>query len=784
MKNELMEVSGAAKMDLPIDAGISLMPFIRSLEKRVQEEKSLKASFYHTILEYFRSHNLPQGEIPLHEINEYGDFFEYIYASLSPALQSEKNLAWGISFPLNPRVFYGTDLLYEMLATKPVNSEDYEVQKATADYKIERMQIIYSMILQRLYNFEVPIKIKQIHSWIHSETGLLRYYEVVVNADFVEITAKGELPDLNFVELYAQFSQEGSHLLLEKALPLDLFQFRGFAVLNVTDVTAKMAVLNIENVRLNRSPGDGTERYTKVLRSLKTLVQNNNIEFDLFPFVRVNGQIVYGYERAGTGILFSVWGEHRLSPEEFRRTAEGYASNPNSFFSPDISGEEAMQITFLQPFRDAGVQSLAMIPLFYDQTLVGVLGMHTWKGESFDEKTLALLDPAFTPIAQLFQIYIDEFNLELGNIIREKYTSIQPSVQWKFNEAAWHSLHRKKKSLPEISENIHFDDVYPLYGAIDIRNSTLERNMAIKADLNHHITLLDETLKALQQYDNSSLMAELYYNCGKWKQVLAQDELNSTGEGNLNTFLNEDTREYLVHLSRQNPATQSVVVNYLNEVNPASGHVNRNRRELDETMLMINTAVNDYFESQKDKLQDSYPCYFEKFRTDGIEYDIYIGQSISPGKPFNHFHLKNLRLWQLSSMIEVSRLTHQLQSDAPKKLMTTQLIFIHNHMIDISFRADERKFDVEGAYNIRYQMIKKRIDKVHVRDTDERLTQPDTIALIYFHQRDLDDYLPFIRYLQDTKSLDPKMEELELEELQGLSGLRALRLRVIYPETV
>lgn len=178
-------------------------------------------------------------------------------------------------------------------------------------------------------------------------------------------------------------------------------------------------------------------------------------------------------------------------------------------------------------------------------------------------------------------------------------------------------------------------------------------------------------------------------------------------------------------------------------------------------------------------MQDSYPCYFEKFRTDGVEYDIYIGQSIAPDRIFNHFHLKNLRLWQLSSMAEIARMVQLLQPDMPVKLTTTQLIFIHNHPIDISFRIDERKFDVEGAYNIRYQMIKKRIDKILIRNSQERLTQPDKLALIYFNKRDIEDYLPFVKYLQETGVLKPETEDLDLEDLQGLSGLKALRLTIL-----
>jgi hypothetical protein len=77
-------------------------------------------------------------------------------------------------------------------------------------------------------------------------------------------------------------------------------------------------------------------------------------------------------------------------------------------------------------------------------------------------------------------------------------------------------------------------------------------------------------------------------------------------------------------------------------------------------------------------------------------------------------------------------------------------------------------------------MIKKRIDKVHIRGTNERLTQPDKIALIYFNKRDIEDYLPFITYLQETGVLQQDTEELDLEDLQGLSGLKALRVGVIH----
>jgi hypothetical protein len=166
---------------------------------------------------------------------------------------------------------------------------------------------------------------------------------------------------------------------------------------------------------------------------------------------------------------------------------------------------------------------------------------------------------------------------------------------------------------------------------------------------------------------------------------------------------------------------------YFQSVDEKTGTAYENRRALETSMMIINSTINNRLDQFKDELQKSYPCYFEKIRTDGIEYDIYIGQSIAPEKPFDMLYLSNLRLWQLTSMAAIAQLTNALLPQLSKSLYTTQLIFVHGNTIDISFRNDERRFDVEGAYNIRYQVIKKRIDKVLIRNTNERLTQPERL---------------------------------------------------------
>lgn len=236
---------------------------------------------------------------------------------------------------------------------------------------------------------------------------------------------------------------------------------------------------------------------------------------------------------------------------------------------------------------------------------------------------------------------------------------------------------------------------------------------------------------------------------------------------------------YLSALKNKYPATQKLVKVYEDAISE-NGEVYKQRRNLELSVKMINHTLSNYFDQAHARLQKIHPCYFEKFRSDGIEYDIYTGQDIAPAVPFNNKHLKDFRHWQLKAMIDVARLTNALQIKMPVLLQTASLIFVHSSRIDICFRNDERRFDVEGYYNIRYEVIKKRIDKVRVKATNERLTQPGKIALVYFNDDEAEEYITLIKEFQKNKILKKDMEFVALENLQGVTGLKALRVSIIY----
>ena len=140
----------------------------------------------------------------------------------------------------------------------------------------------------------------------------------------------------------------------------------------------------------------------------------------------------------------------------------------------------------------------------------------------------------------------------------------------------------------------------------------------------------------------------------------------------------------------------------------------------------------------------------------------------------------NLRLWQLQLMCEAENLAYNLKSTLKHPLEVASLILVHSTPLAIKFRMDEKRFDVDGAYNIRYEIIKKRIDKALIKNTQERITQPGKIAIVYSQNNDLAEYMKYIKYLQSKNYLLETVEKLEIEDLQGIFGLRALRVEINY----
>ncbi|HEY4208138.1 MAG TPA: GAF domain-containing protein [Puia sp.] len=780
MQNFVLNIAEKLEGRELIDSRLSFRRFIDFLKDRKMHEKTMKLKYLEFVISHFESRLKGKETITVEEAGGYEDLLELIYSALFPAIEDERDNLWALSLPLHPVIFYGTGPFYDLLRD-PATGEPRAslIDKDNRSRKGINLEFAYTFIIRRLYNFTAYFPATTIiHSFVDEATGASNFYRLNIDTRFIDVIPKEPLPHLDWDELQEHMHAGTAIPYLAEHLPLTLFRFEGFAAITVTDITMEYVVESIKNTILKPDHNDGHTHYDMAIRSLRALAGNDAVDFGLLPFLRVNGKPVFSEEICCHSVLAEAAIQHGEAEETYLSMTEKYYRDPTLIFYENLDESLDNKAFFLKTLRDYGVKAYALLPVWYNAQLAGVLEVSSRKAGTLDHALLYRLDIVLPLLAQLLQKNIDEFEAELKAVIKENFTSIQPAVEWKFNEAAWHYMREQQWSeqRPGI-DTIYFENVYPLYGAIDIRNSTVERNNALRKDLETQFEVLIFTLTNLQKHSGLALLEELIFQCRKWQEAIS-GMLTTAEEMELNTFMKEKVDAFFSHFSDSRPDTASIIAPYLKAIDEDGGIAFKARRDLELSIQTINKTINRQLEKAMEELQKTYPSYFEKFRTDGVEYDIYIGQSIAPDKVFDVIYLRNLRLWQLTSMASIAMATHILLPQMPGKLVTTQLIFVHSNPIDISFRKDERRFDVEGGYNIRYQVVKKRVDKVHLRGSDERLTQPGKIAVIYFNEKEAEEYLGYVKYLQQKGVLEDDLEHLELEELQGVSGLRAFRVGV------
>jgi hypothetical protein len=232
------------------------------------------------------------------------------------------------------------------------------------------------------------------------------------------------------------------------------------------------------------------------------------------------------------------------------------------------------------------------------------------------------------------------------------------------------------------------------------------------------------------------------------------------------------------HLAGFGPAVRERVEVYRAAVDPALGVVYQQRRRFEESLTRLNDAISSYLDLEQQFAQSMFPHYFEKQKTDGVDHQIYVGASLVEDGHFDPIYLRNLRLWQLMVTCGIAARAERLKTCCILPLDTTHLVLVQQAPLAIRFRFDEKRFDVDGAYNARYEIVKKRIDKATVRNGAERLTQPGQIAIVYGHPAEAAEYRDYVEYLQSLGCLTGDVEDLDLDELQGVRGLRALRVGI------
>ena len=631
------------------------------------------------------------------------------------------------------------------------------------------------LILRDFYKVPLNMSMPFIFD-IPNEEGIVNHYRFLNNVDFVDINPLEEYRNLTEEEIGELLDNFDDYELWKEKFPPKSWELKGFAVVNFFDATTEIAVSNLKSKLINLEDDKNLKsEMNKIFRSIFQVpdleLGFTAIDFEENKFVRnpING-VIDSFILSG-GIPQDCKNE-LLCEKNFNTLVE-----TRKFFSiSDVERtyQEFPDSTFAKQFYESGIKSAIFAPIIKNKKLLGIIELVSRK-KMLNSINATKMEIVMPYLEDTMDRLYDGIETRIQAIIQREYTSIHPSVYWKFRQEAERHIgfYREEFDLPY--RKITFENLTPLFGQTDIRNSSVSRNLAIKKDMEINLMMISDVFKKLSS-DND--LEEINQKLIQYQNLLNND-LKADTESQVQNFILFEVHPLLESIKLQNVNYNQIVTDYHKQLDSKTELVYNFRKKFDDSLSSVNKTLADILDKRQEEQQRRFPFYYERFKTDGVEHNMYIGASIEPDLTYDPIFLKNLRLWQLRVLCETEIKYNIYRETLDYSLDVSSLILVYSTPISIRFRMDEKRFDVDGSYNARYEMIKKRIDKSLVKNSHERITQPGKISIIFSQDREREEYLKLIKILQDQNVLST-IEELEVEDLQGINGLRALRVAVNY----
>lgn len=758
----------------PFQVFISFKKYLDVLEHiRYNDRLEYRANYAESLIERTKNFKeLREGFQDLSLLEKHEDLIRLLLADLFPTGLTRNEIK-AASIPLANITFNYTERFRNILSDA---GTDFEIKFREIDDD-EFYIFCCCLILQVHFSTDLRATLPLYYD-IPNKDGIIKHYKITVNSDFTDVYPDQDtkIPDEDTVNILLENIDDIR--LWKKHFPPQSWILSGFTIISLIDCTSEVALSDLKStlIKVDLEHPAPDENLKEIFKSYFDVPDLN---FGLMLFNKKDKKLerLPIYENVFTSHILDFW--LNTFDEEIRKTAFeniNYNSRPIVISDIDKMDEEVKKMPSFEILKSTGIRSFMVIPIMKDGELMAIMEFTSPISNSLNGLKLKKMEFFTDMILFSLNRFSFERNNQIEAIIQREYTSIHDSVVWKFrNEAEKYFnafLSKKIYTLKQIS----FKNLTPLFGFSDIRASSEKRFNLMKVDLNHQLECLYEIftlinsdsekyLLALEIFENE-LNNEIKADTEQRFQRLLRDEIHPYLQGKLETSATEEVK--------------SKIKNYISQITLQNQLFYNQRRNLDESITLVNRKLADVLDKSQAQAQEIFPHYYERFKSDGVEHNLYIGQNISPDADYSQKDVHQLRFWQLETICNMEIEFQKFKQNLPIPLDIASLIFVYNEKVDIRFRMDEKRFDIDGAHNSYYEIIKKRIDKAHIKNSQERITSPGKIAIVYFGLENQKEYLQYINTLQKKGLLKNDVEFLKVEDLQGISGLLAIRVSLAH----
>ena len=372
------------------------------------------------------------------------------------------------------------------------------------------------------------------------------------------------------------------------------------------------------------------ERIDRLQHRLWNLLSRPELSLGLIAFDRgTDVDAIEGARAVGRSLLFS----DECAPTCSNRVDFHYAGvfqGRDPIIVQDLKGSR-IPTGYEHHLRKHGHRSLLLYPLHVDDQLVGLMELASPRPGDFNVFNARRLLDVVPLFATALKRNLDELEDCVQAMIKRKYTAIHSAVEWRFREAALRYLKQKERGdlSPEL-EQIVFNNVYPLYGLADIRDSSRIRNEAIRADLSEQLQLALEVINAAGQVRPLPALEEVGHLLTRHLDRI-ESGLRSDDESGVLELIRREVEPLFGQIETYGSDVAERVAAYREALDPDLNIVYRRRKDFEESLGALNDTTSMVLDAEEERAQRMFPHFFERFRTDGVDHSIYVGAELHEG---------------------------------------------------------------------------------------------------------------------------------------------------------
>ncbi|PWV48774.1 GAF domain-containing protein [Chitinophaga sp. S165] len=752
--------------DSPVETIISFHKMIVHLEKVATSNQGLSAQRAQQLLKLTAPYPvLREGTTDPSALASINDVITELLAELFPAILTNNEIK-AVTVPFQNVLLNPSDRLQRILNAAGPKFDMVIRNFNDHQFYVNTCCLILNQHYGTNFNFGRPLLYD-----IPNAQGIMRHYRILYNTDFIELTPTDKAVDIQPEDIELLRDSFDDINVWKRYFPNGSWLFKGFAIMNLFDATVEHAVSTLKGSLLGAT--DSEKLKHEMLKVFRSIYKIPDLKFGFTSYNEAENKFSLATFNSKLNSYLLKDGKEQACAELSRIIQQdkySVISDVGKLLQTEPENGMARLLT------EQHIQSVILAPVIKNGVPLGVLELASPNTGDLNSINAPQLEAVMPYISDTIDKQHSYMQNQVQALIQNEYTTVHPSVYWKFRKEAQKALDARAVKKEYALREIIFPDVMPLYGQVDIKGSSTQRNTSVQLDLYAQLNAALSLVKLLQletgKFDLADTINYLQELIANVKKCLKADS-----EQFVQHYLETVIHPLFESATGSNTSHQPAIDNYFKQCK-GSGDYHLNRRKYEDTVALINRKMATLIDEAQAPAQAIFPHYYERFKTDGVEHNLYIGASIAPAKSYNIMHLYNLRLWQLQVICHMESAHQSMKKDLPYPLDVTSLILVYNHRMSIQFRMDEKRFDVVGSYNARFEILKKRIDKACIKDTTERLTAAGKIAIVYTSKKEETEYLRYIHFLQDRQLLGKHIELVDIEDLQGVSGLKAIRVSV------